>query len=535
MKRIYIFLTIGFLSIACEDKLDLAPLDAYSNSSLWKSASDAEAALTGCYASWDWEYYNSFEADDSFTDDGYNQFHWTGQEPFVSGLATPSNPGVSYYNYERIMRCNWFLANVDQVPASSLDDALRARMKGEARFLRAYVYFLLSQHYGAVPFILEPISTAEANNLIKTPKDEITEFILEELAEIAADLPLSYSGGNIGRITRGAALALKARVELFNEKYTECIATCEQLMSTPFNYELYPNYGNLFRPQYVDAADNHEVIWDIQHLKNYFQFGFVSLVPNSYGGWSQFTPTQALVDAFETINGKTIDQDPSYDPLQPYNNRDPRLDATIIRPGSLYMGKYFDPLNPDSPDATPKNNASKTGYNIRKYIANLDDYNNTDYGVNFNNTGASIIVFRYAEILLTYAEAKIEANSIDASVYDAINKVRDRAGLPDALQADYPSQSSLRTLVRRERRVELACEGLRYYDIQRWRIGADVIKDVYGAPTGSVDPNTGELTLNPNSNIFVKTRTFDEKYYLFPIPQTEINLNKKLNPNNPGY
>lgn len=536
MKRIYLFVFLtAMLSGGCnKNVLDLAPLDSYSNSSLWKSASDAKSALTGCYSSWDWEYMNGFEADDAFTDNGYNQFPWVGQETFASGLATPTNPGINYYNYARISTCNWFLDNVDQVPSSSLDDDLKSRMKGEARFLRAYVYFLLSQHYGDVPFVLHAISAAEANKLARTPKDSITNFIINELTEIAPALPVSYTGSDIGRITRGAALALKARIELFNGRYTNCIATCQQLMTSPFNYSLYPSYEDLFRPQYVDDPNNHETIFDIQHLVNYYQFGFVSLVPNSYGGWSEFTPTQSLVDAYETKNGKTIQDDPSYNPLQPYQNRDSRLDATIIRPGSLYMGKYFDPLDPSSYDAISKNNASKTGYNFKKYIANLDDYKNTQYGVDFNNTGASTIVIRYAEVLLTYAEAEIEANLIDQSVYDALNTVRARAQMPAVTPSEYPDQASLRTLVRRERRVELAGEGLRYYDIQRWKIADQVIGDVYGCPTGSVNTATGELTLNPNSNVFVTKRTFNEKYYLLPIPQTEININKTLTQNS-GY
>jgi hypothetical protein len=270
-------------------------------------------------------------------------------------------------------------------------------------------------------------------------------------------------------------------------------------------------------------------------MMNYYEYGFVSLVPNGYGGWSEFTPTQSLVDEYETINGKTIQDDPAYNPLQPYQNRDPRLDGTIIRPGSLYMGSYFDPLDASSPDAISKNNASKTGYNFKKCIENLNDYKNTAYGVDFNNTGASIVVLRYAEVLLTYAEAKIESGAIDQSVYDAINTVRARVQMPSVTAATYPDQASLRTLLRRERRVELAGEGLRYYDIQRWKIADQVMNaSVYGCPTGTVNTATGALTLNPNSNVFVTKRAFDKKYYLLPIPQTEMNVDKRLI-QNPGY
>jgi hypothetical protein len=146
-----------------------------------------------------------------------------------------------------------------------------------------------------------------------------------------------------------------------------------------------------------------------------------------------------------------------------------------------------------------------------------------------------MILIRYAEVLLTYAEAKIESGSIDATVYQAINQVRNRAGMPNVDETVYNNQSTLRTLIRRERRVELAMEGLRFFDIQRWQIGPQVMEGtVYGSRLGSVDPATGALTLAADS-IVVETRVFNAaKNYLWPIPQSEIDINKTLT-QNPGY
>jgi hypothetical protein len=239
------------------------------------------------------------------------------------------------------------------------------------------------------------------------------------------------------------------------------------------------------------------------------------------------------VDAYETINGKTITEDPSYDASQPYKNRDPRLDASIIRPGSLYEATYFDPYT--GTDYYKNNNCSPTGYNVKKFIPNISDFRNTGYGTDIDNTGLNFIVMRYAEILLTYAEAKIEANQLDASLYQAIDAVRKRAGMPVVNQTTYNNQSSLRALIRRERRVELAMEGLRWYDIQRWKIGETVMPGtVTGALLGSVNPNNGELTLTQERIGPVSERVFSAKNYLFPIPQKEIDLNKGLS-QNPGY
>jgi starch-binding outer membrane protein, SusD/RagB family len=532
-KILYIFFAGALLSGCKKDILNTSPLDAYSNNSLWTSKNDANAALTGCYSGW--EYGDNVLYDDCISDNGFDQFPWEGYETFASGLATPSDPGVNKYSYTTIQRCNWFLANVDKVPASSLDNTLKLRMKGEARFLRAYRYFILSQVYGDVPLVEKNLTVEESKTVTRTAKATVVDFVLKELAEIAPALPVSYSGSDIGRITRGAALGLKARVELFNGKYTNCIATCQQLMTAPFNYSLFADYEGLFRPQ---NSNNQEVILDVQYLMNdNSEWVLGAMLPNSFGGWSSMAPTQSLVDAYETLNGKTIQNDPSYDPLQPYQNRDPRLDATIIRPGQNYMGSYFDPLSASSGDLVGGNNASPTGYNFKKYLTNLDDYNNTAYGTDVWNTGGSIIVMRYAEILLMYAEAKIEANQIDASVYTAINLVRQRqtVNLPAATVVDYPDQTSLRSLVRRERRVELAGEGLRYYDIQRWRIGSTALSgDVKGCLDGTVNTSNGNLTLTANSNFVAGTRTFADKNYLWPIPQKERDINPGLTQND-GY
>jgi hypothetical protein len=532
-KLIYILLTTAVLASCKKDVLDTKPLDQYSNGTLWSSKADANAALTGCYSGW--ELGDNVIYDDCMSDNGIDQFPWEGYETFASGRATASDPGVNKYSYLTIQRCNWFLDNIDKVPANALDNTLKARMKGEARFLRAYRYAVMSQVYGDVPFPLHNISADESIIIQRTPKAQVVDFVLQELAAIAPSLPVNYSGSDIGRITRGAALALKARIELFNAKFTDCIATSQQLMTGPFDYSLFPDYEGLFRPQ---NSNNKEVILDVQYLQNDNpEWVLGAALPNSYGGWSSMAPTQSLVDAYETKNGKTIQQDGTYNPVQPYTNRDPRLDATVVHPGLLYMGAYFDPLSASSSDLVGNNNASPTGYNFKKYLANIDDYNNTAYGTDVWNTGGSIIVMRYAEVLLTYAEAKIEANQIDASVYNAINQVRQRptVNMPAVTSAMYPDQASLRDLIRRERRAELAGEGLRWYDIQRWKIGADVLNgDVKGCLKGSVNPANGALTLTPNSNVVAGSRTFDPKNYLWPIPQKEFDINHSLK-QNPGY
>lgn len=504
---------------ACDDNfLDRTPLDEFSEATLWSSEADATAALNGCYQGWEdgtWITYM-----DCGSDNAFNPYPWEGYNMFGNGsLLTPTNTGNHKWDYTVIQKCNWFLENVDKTPMS---EALIARMKGEARFLRAYRYFQLSQLYGDAPLVLTNITTAEANNVTRSPKPEVVDFVLSELADIADDLPAEYSGSDRGRITSGAAWALKARVELYNEKFTDCVASCEKIVG---KYSLFPDYTDLFR---IQNEYNQEIILDVEYVANDVPLWSLGvLVTETQGGWWSVNPTQSLVDDYEMSNGKLI-TDPSsgYNPDDPYKNRDPRLAATIIHPGSFYEGSYFDPLSPSSIDYYAV--YSYTGYAVKKYTPVLADFGD------MWNSGLNIPVIRYAEVLLTYAEAKIESNQIDNTVYDAIDEIRVRAGMPKVDQSKYNTQSTMRELIRRERRIELAMEGLRWYDVQRWKIADEVMNGpVYGPRLGTVNPADGSLTLTAE-RIVSEQRIFDPKNYLWPIPQREIDINKNL-PQNSGY
>lgn len=521
-KLIIIYSLLAVLLCSCEDFLDRQPLTDYSPTSLFTSEIDALAALNGCYRGWEsgsWIFYM-----DCGSDNALSPYIWEGYQMFGNMLLlTPTNLGNHKWNFSTIQKCNWFLASIGKAP---IDDNLLKRMKGEARFLRAYKYFIMSQLYGDVPLITTNITTEEANSITRNSKADVVKFILDELVAITNDLPDSYSGNDVGRITKGAAWALKARVELFNQKYEDCVASCNNIIG---KYTLFPNYTDLFR---IQNENNSEIILDIEYLENDVALTSLGVMtPHiANNGWYSVDPTQSLVDAYEMSNGKTID-DPSsgYDPEDPYKDRDPRLLETIIVPGSFYEGSYFSPLEnwPGNADYYATNNY--TGFCVKKYTPFLSDF--TDMW----NVGLNIPIIRYAEVLLTYAEAKIELDQIDNSVYEAIDKVRDRAGLPAVDQSVYNTQTKMRELIRRERRVELAMEGLRFFDIQRWRIGNEVLSGpVYGSRLGTVDLVTGKLSFT-SGQILNETRVFNEtKNYLWPVPQAQIDINKNLT-QNPGY
>lgn len=527
MKKniLYIILSASLLQSACQkDFLDKGPLDAYSNESLWTSPAAAAAALNGCYKDWETDLHVIYL--DAVSDNSFSQWSWDNYQHLGNGTASPADPEVvNRWDYYTIQKCNAFLENVDKVP---MEEALKTQYKAEARFLRAYQYFVMTQLYGDVPLVVKTLSTTEAASVSRTPVAEVRKYVLDELEAASKDLPASYSGNDVGRATQGAALSLKARISLFDKNYAACIADCKKVMA--LGYQLYPSYTDLFRPNF---ENNKEVIMDVQYKANEGENanGNVGIMPSSsFGGWASLSPTQSLVDAYEMTNGKTIDDPASgYQESNPFANRDPRLAASIVYPGQMYEGKYYNSIEAKSGDYYSDNNNSPTGYIEKKFTSNLSDF------PDMWNSGLNIIVIRYAEVLLTYAEAQIEMGIIDNSVYAAIDSIRKRAGMPLVDRAVYNTPETLRTLVRRERRVELALEGLRWFDIQRWQIGPAVRSGtVYGTRLGTVDPANGKVTFT-GEHVVVEPRSFNPKRdYLWPVPQKERDINKGLG-QNPGY
>jgi hypothetical protein len=326
-----------------------------------------------------------------------------------------------------------------------------------------------------------------------------------------------------GRVTKGAALALKARAMLYSGRYQDAATAAKAVMDMN-RYNLYSSYRNLFS---YAAENNSEVVLDIQFVNDtYANNIFQILAPRSTNANSKWVPTRRIVDAYQMTNGKGISEAGSgYDPENPYSNRDPRLKHSIFVAGEVLPNNaVFNPLpNSTTGDAVGSSFvASPTGFNIRKYVNREDLARQANCGIN-------IMLIRFAEVLLTYAEAKIELNQLDASVYDAINRVRQRADVAMPAITPGKTQTELRSILRQERTVELAFEGHRFFDIRRWRIAESVMPGkVYGLTYKAT--NGTLLTVEvPGWN-----QVWDNKNYLWPIPQKEIELNSKLT-QNPGW
>lgn len=519
--RSFAVFSLALLAGGCDkDLLNTVPNDRITSEIFWNQEKDAILAVNAIYTYLEGTEVLSYDAMSDIARPNQNYM----QESYiVKGTYDALNTFVSgkWDNaYRGIRAVNYFLENVDKVPTE--DPELIPRLEGEVRFLRAYFYMQLAMLFGDVPLITQSLTIEEGKAVSRAPVSQVYDFIAGELTAAAASLPVD--AGEPGRITKGAALAFKARLMLYTGRYEEAAQAAAEVMALD-KYEIYPSYERLFS---YSAENNSEVILDKQFAANiYANDVFQILAPYSQTASGNIVPVKKLVDAYQMTNGMAIgDPGSGFDPHQPYENRDPRLLYTVYLPGSrLPDGTSYD-SRPGSgtPDELGYNpGTTKTGFNTKKYV-NPEDRNDRD------NCGINIILMRYAEVLLIYAEAKTELGQVDESVYEAINAIRQREDVNMPPVTAPKSQDELREILRQERIVELAFEGQRFFDIRRYGIAGEVMNGTASGMTYTND--SGEL-VTVRDNSFV--RFFDAgRDLLWPVPQKELDLNPGLT-QNPGW
>ena len=542
LKGAPVLLAVGLTFAGCNDDfLDRYPESSLNEKTFWKTAEDAKMGLVGCYR-W-WEDYANVIWFDALTDNAKNPFD--GRIPFMAlGEQSPYTTW-NFFAYgggseqSTIRRCNDFLKNIENV--KDISDSLKQQYIAEVKFIRAFDYGRKTALYGDVPLVTTILSPKEAEGYTKSPKSEVVDYILKDLEDAVPHLPLNAP--EAGRITKGAALALKARIELYNERWEKAAVSAKAVMDLA-KYSLMPKYEEIF---WEKNENNQEVIFDIQYVRGtYWNHVWQHIMPHGEGGWSAVAPIQKLVDTYICLDGKTISESTIYNPDKPFERRDPRLHYTVICPGDEWNGRFMDPFSPSDQYVGGNNldyyakwaqyGSSISGYHLRKW-------NNPKVTTaELNDGGLNIILCRYAEVLLTYAEAMFESGKITQDVLDqTINKLRDRAYVRSAGYVTYPkvliTEKKLRDVIRNERRMELAMEGLRWYDITRWHIAEEVMPgEVYGARIGKVNALTGKVTYEGSNRIFIETRAFDPaKNYLFAIPQYIIDDSNGSITQNPVY
>lgn len=438
-------------------------------------------------------------------------------------------------SYTQIRKINYFIEKAENNTVLSADD--RNLVLGQAHFFRAFLYFQLFSNFNEVPLILKAQTIAEAEDKpVKVNQAQGISFITEELEKAIAELPASYASTEYGRVTSSTAAAYLSRVLLWkasplnnsanNVAEWKLAADAAKKVIASGMYDLQANYSDAFLKKNVLVKP--EVILESRYngLKGERQHSFdKNNSPAGYGGKGINAPTQDLINEYEMKNGKLPSESQSgYNPADPYTGRDPRFEQSILFNGAPFKGRPVETFTKglDMPTANP----TPTGYYIRKFIAEDFDYNK-DASV---TSSTNWIILRYAEILLNYAEAQNEAVGPDASVYEAVNKIRKRVNMPELPAA--LSQSEMREKIRHERRIELAFEDQnRYNDLRRWKKAATVLnKSVNGVTITKAANGTLSYAAKVSGS-----RVFTEKNYWLPVPLTELATNPNLNPQNAGW
>lgn len=538
-KIILILLSVCLLSVcllsSCSDSfLDRNSLVGLSEGDYWKSQEDAIQGINPLYHA-NREFVNSiviYGMMDDFTDISY--------QSWATGLTTGVNPtnAAIYSNswgifYKGIYRANTALKYIPDIVG--MDATIKNRCLGEAKFFRGYFYFKLWDYFGGVPIYDYPMNIDEGYKARSTD-EEVYNFIVQDMTDAISLLPETYGQSDKGRATKWAALAMRGKAHLWAKQYDKAAEDFKEIMEQS-DRTLLGNYHTLFR---VAGNNNSEVIFDVQYVA---ESGHGIATDRNYGAGrgatsnSQRTrPTPELVNAYEMIDGTPFDfsnytnaNGQTFNPnsitdwsdeasvRKLYENRDPRLHAGIIVPWSEFVGAggisytYKFPVVSTDPTAFVPiwTNGS---YAWRKFVETGSVYTLQD------NMPLNFPLIRLADVILMYAEAQNEALAApDQSVYDAVNDVRDRAGMPDLPSG--LNKEQMRDRIRHERMVELCGEGQRYSDIRRWRIGQDVVDGVW---------------MKEFTGVNIRQRGFPDHYYLWPIPQAEMDLNPNLT-QNPGW
>lgn len=511
MKKIIFYSTIALMVVftGCDDFLEKDPPSKPSENTFWKQKSDLEMALTACYGTMT-KFTNGYFSYgtplwDSITDNCKSSDSRTSEvlqgniDPSVSGIVQD----VYKQSYIGITRMNLFIYQLNKYDNPDLSESDRSFSMGQALFLRAFYYTYLYRCYGEVPLITEPLNL-ETQYQPKVEASKILDQIYADLDEAIRLLPDKTYSELSGRVTKSAAQAMKVRMMLYEaydksgnadvNKMKELLSLAEQIQG----YGLSENMEDIF--QGPGQENNKEIIFSTKYL-----------APNNYhtgdmwfGAWNYCVALTNLVEEFEFKDGTSFSEESElYNPENPIENRDPRM-ALFTFYKQLVIEDVKQPVTHELP----------TDFGLKKFVTR----DKTQYPIGYNSrSDQDWVHLRYGEILLTIAEAENEVNGPTQKAYDAINSIRARKGVEMPPLPAGLNKEQMRESIRHERRIELAFEGHRYFDLKRWRIIGNVMNNL-------VEP---KLALYKS--------VFEERFYHWPIPQSEIDKNNGVLIQNPNY
>ena len=548
MKKNLIYIAISAVTLlsfsSCSDFLDRIPQDELSDGSFWKTPNDAKMFIGDVYRQVMPGKYNGDVDGDIDSDNAVHGIKWAAGN-VSKGIYDPADMGWKD-DYKAIRACNVLLEKIDLIENFPQTD--KEATIGEARFLRAFTYFGLIQTFGDVPYVESTLDLHDMDGITRTPVDQVYDKVMEDLDYAATHLPAQWPTSDYGRATKGAANAMKARAALYFKHFDTAVNAAKAVME----------YGEYELFDANNTGKYAELFWESQEACKEAilvrQFNAPELTHYLIGwecfptlGWGGINPTQSLVDAFECADGSPITKSETYDETNPFKDRDPRLEVCVLHDGEVMYGvtvKTAPLKSSGSTGVAQHNDATATGYYQQKWLDPSIDPQSTGWDM-----GKDWHVIRFAEVLLTYAEAKNEISGLDASAFEAVNRVRRRVGMPELQNTDASkptycgTQDALRQRIRNEWRVEFALEGSkRKWDIRRWGIAKDVLNAPFLGMKYKLidDPNAWEgdngkvCILYQGENIKLTGSKYEDHNYLFPIPQSEIDLNPALT-QNPGY
>ena len=562
IKTVCLAGSLALLS-ACEDWLEIEPKDRFGDTTVWGSEENADMFLNDIYNQLP-HLNNETQNLDQYSDNSYVGAEWMNARTTIyTGALSPTSwiPGPwdmwkwgrqnnddAKGQYERIRSCNLFITKVTE---SDFSAEYKKERLAEARFLRAWFYHYLWMAYGGVPIITEVLDNNVSTDIFypRETAQKTFEFIDKELDEIKDDLPPRRSGSDLGRASKGAILTLKGWVELFHaselrnpgkdkKRWEAAAATLKDVIDLQV-YHLQPTILDLW----TEATNNNdEVIFDFQMSKQnggrregLFGPVFVKGVQSS---WGNMQPTQELVDDYCMANGLPItDPASGYNKNNPYKNREKRFYQSILYDGSMWQGEEIITRvgvgSPNEIDTSSDSDVTNTGYYTRKTI---DESVNGADNLQMSNGMANYIFFRYADVLLMYAEASLEAGDKPTAI-EYLDMVRTRGDNMPSINDTYLqgiTENQLREIILRDRRIELAFEDKRWWDILRWKI-CDGENGVMNKPIGGmkIEDTNGDGVWEYNYHEVGK-RTFLPRMYYQPIPQYVIDKNPVIREQNGG-
>ncbi|MDX9881775.1 MAG: RagB/SusD family nutrient uptake outer membrane protein [Prolixibacteraceae bacterium] len=543
--HILIFAVISLFWAACEDNINDMPQDYLDVNDLLTDTTYVIGFVDDIYGSVP-NGYNRLKGNSmiaSSSDEAVESGINSEAENMALGIWSAANThdDVWYAMYEGIRKTNVFLEEIHpSVPDGLFRSANTVNLlRGQAYFFRALFHFELVKRYGGVPIVTEVLKAGEGADLSRDNYDNCIAFIVDQCDQAAGILPVEWPSAtvNFGRVTKGAALALKARAllyaasPLFNDpsktenspehgaynaaKWQTAAQAANEVIALGY-YNLFANYQNFF----TTLNNNKEIIF----LRMAAQNNEVEKLngPSGYtGGGGGSCPTLDLVESFRMSDGSSFDWNNPAHAANPFANREPRFYATVLYNGATWMGDVIDTY--EGGNDLGSSNSTKTGFYLKKFMSESARW----FGGSTGNTYHCFPLFRYAETLLNFAEAMNEANgpsnagSFSMNAVTALNMVRSRGGIP-AVDTGV-SKDELRELIRYERRIELAFEEHRHLDLRRWKIAQSILNQpVKGL---KIVAENGGYSYQPK---VAQVRVFRPEMYLYPLPKTEINRSNSL-------